>query len=168
MKRIFALLTLLVAGWSVACAAPALTNFTAPERVLMIDSSSMPVTAGKATLIVSPLQRTSGVYAGDFKIRVFPYFWKNKNGRLAIAVSDASLAEINQGKVTAITGTATTSGKTGKCRPVDVTVTPTDRDRGTLKVGFVVENQKMVFAPSYRVVEKEMAVVLAQTTEIHP
>ena len=158
MKRIIFLLALLAGICGNAFGALAPTNSAATNRILLIDSSSMPFTVGKATLIVDPLQRTNGVYAGNYKLKVFPYFWKNKNGRLAIAVSDASLAEINQGKVTAITGTATASGKNGKCRHVD---------DGTLKVWFVAEDKKMVFAPAYRLVEKGTSVELAQTTEIH-
>ena len=167
MKRIIFLLALLAGICGNAFGALAPTNSAATNRILLIDSSSMPFTVGKATLIVDPLQRTNGVYAGNYKLKVFPNFWKNKNGRLAIAVSDASLAEINQGKVTAITGTATASGKNGKCRHVDATVTPADRDHGTLKVWFVAEDKKMVFAPAYRLVEKGTSVELAQTTEIH-
>ena len=168
MKRIVFLLTLLVTGWSVACAASTSTNTVAADYILLIDPSSMPVTAGKATLIIGPLQRTNEVYTGDYKIKVFPYFWKNQNGRLAIVVSDASLAEINQGKVTAITGTATASGKNGKGRHIDATVTPTDRNGGMLKVWFLAEDQKMVFTPPYRVVEKGNPSELAQMTIIHP
>ena len=117
MKRIIFLLALLAGICGNAFGALAPTNSAATNRILLIDSSSMPFTVGKATLIVDPLQRTNGVYAGNYKLKVFPYFWKNKNGRLAIAVSDASLAEINQGKVTAITGTATASGKAGMWMP---------------------------------------------------
>ena len=167
MKRIIFLLALLAVGWGTAFGASALTNSAVAERILIINSSSMPLTVGKATLIVDPLQRTNGVYAGNYKLKVFPYFWKNKNGRIAIAVSDASLAEINQGKVTAIAGTATASGKNGKCRHVDATVTPADRNHGTLKVWFVAEDKKMVFTPAYRLVENGTSVELAQTTEIH-
>ena len=119
MKRISILLALLAAGWCDAHAAPASTNSAAAGRVLMIDSSSMPVAAGSATLIIGPLQRTNGVYSGDYKIKVFPYFLKNEKGRLAIVISDKALAEAGQGKVVTITGTATTSGKNGRTRPID-------------------------------------------------
>ena len=53
----------------------------------------MPIAGGKATLTIGPLQRTNGTYAGDYKLKVFPYFLKNDKGRLAIVVSDAALAE---------------------------------------------------------------------------
>src|SRR5580704_10193854 len=121
MKQTLVLLALLTAGWSAANAAPLSTNSTAASRILMIDPSSMPVGAGTATLTIGALRRANGVYSGDYKIKVFPYFLKSEKGRLAILVSDKSLAEVNAGKVAAITGTATTSGKGGKSRPIAAT-----------------------------------------------
>ena len=91
MKRIIVPLVLLATGWSAAHAAELSTNSAPANRILMIDSSSMPVAAGRATLIIGALQRTNGVYAGDYKLKVFPYFLKNEKGRLAIVVSDKSL-----------------------------------------------------------------------------
>ena len=134
MKRIAVLLALLAAGWGGTRAAPASTNFALSSRILMIDSSSMPIAAGKATLTIGALRRADGVYSGDYRIKVFPYFFKNEKGRLAIVVSDESLAEINQGKVVAITGTATTSGKGGQSRHIEATATPADINHGTLKL----------------------------------
>ena len=89
--------------------APAPVSPLGADRLLLIDPSSMPLAVGKATLIIGPLRRTNGVYAGDYKVKVFPYFLKSENGRLAITVSDDALAKVNQGKVTAITGLATTA-----------------------------------------------------------
>ncbi len=135
----------------------------------MIDPSSMPVAAGRATLIIGALQRVDGVYAGDYRIKVFPYFLKNEKGRLAIVVSDASLAGINQGKVEAIIGTATTSGKGGRSRHIDATATPADINRGTLKLWFTsAGNRKMIFEPAYHFAGTGTAAVLAQATEIKP
>ena len=98
MKRITVLLALLAAGWGDAHAAPALTNSAPANRILMIDPSSMRVDAGKATLTIGALQRVDGVYSGDYKIKVFPWFLKNEKGRLAIVVSDESLAGLNREK----------------------------------------------------------------------
>jgi len=79
-------------------AAPAGTNSGATSQTLLIDPSSMAVGAGNATLIIGVLQHGPGVYLGKYKIKVFPYFLKNETGRLAIVVSDESLAAANQGK----------------------------------------------------------------------
>src|SRR5688500_52475 len=109
IKRMTALLALLAPLWASTMAAPPSTN-----RVLMIDPSSMPVAAGKATLTIGALVRADGVYTGGYRINVSPYFYKNEKGKLNIVVSDESMAKISKGKVAAITGTATTSGKDGK------------------------------------------------------
>ncbi len=169
MKRITVLLVLLMAGWGDIQAAPVSTNAVPGDRILMIDPSSMPIAAGRATLIIGALQRTNGVYSGNYKIKVFPYFLKNEKGRLAIIVSDASLAGINQGKVEAIIGTATTSGKGGRSRHIDATATPADINRGKLKLWFTTAgNRKMVFAPAYHFAGNGTAAVLAQATQIKP
>jgi hypothetical protein len=149
-------------------AASASTHGHPAGPMLMIDPSSMPVGGGRATLIIGALQRMGGVYTGDYQIKVFPYVFENEKGRLAIVVSDESLTGINQGKVMAITGTATTSGKGGKSRHIDATATPIDINNGTLKLWFMAGNRKMIFEPAYHVAEKEAAAVLAQTTVIRP
>lgn len=133
--------------------------------MLMIDPSSMPVGGGKATLIIGELQRVDGVYTGDYKIKVFPYFLKNETGRLAIVVSDESLAVMNLGKVVAIIGTATTNGKDGKSRHIDAKATPVDSNGGMLKLWFMAGDRKMIFAPAYHFTGNGAAPVLAQTTE---
>jgi hypothetical protein len=134
----------------------------------MIDPSSMHIDASKATLIIGPLQRTNGTYSGDYKLKVFPWFFKNKNGTLAIVVSDASLAEASQGKVVAITGTATTSGKGGKCRPITAIATPVNKEHGTLKLWFTAGSRKMIFTPAYHFADDGTALVVAQAAEIKP
>jgi hypothetical protein len=144
-------------------AAPASTNLT-----LMIDPSSMPVDAGKATLTIGALQRVGGVYTGDYKVTVFPYFLKNEKGTLAIVVPDESLAKISQGKVVAITGTATTSGKSGSTRSIEATATPVDINHGNLKLWFMAGDRKMIFEPAYHFAGKNTTAVLAQAVVIPP
>jgi hypothetical protein len=142
-------------------AAPALTNSASSSRILIIDPSSMPVAGGKATLIIGPLHRADGIYSGDYRIKLFPYVFENEKGRLAIVVSDESLAGINQGRVTAIIGTATTSGKGGLSRHIDATTTPININSGTLKLWFMAGKRKMIFEPSYHFTPNGAAAVLA-------
>ena len=156
MKRIIFLPPLLGAILGVVWSAPASTPFVPANRILMIEPSSMPVAGGKATLIIGALQRTNGVYAGDYKLKVFPWFSKSEKGRLAIIVSDESLAEAGQGKVVTIIGTATTSGKDGKSRHIDATVMPTDSNDGRLKLWFIADDRKMTFEPAYHLVWNEI------------
>jgi len=128
----------------------------------------MPIAGGKATLIIGALQRTKGVYTGDYKIKVFPYFSKNEKGKLAIVVSDDSLTKLKRGKVATIIGTATTSGKGGRSRHIDATATPININRGTLKLWFMAGNRKMIFEPAYHFTGKRTVAVLAETTETKP
>lgn len=129
----------------------------------------MSVGGGKATLTIGRLGRTNGVFTGDYKIKVFPWFMKNEKGTLAIVVSDATLAEAGHGKVVAITGTATTSGKGGRTRHIDATVTPEDIDHGTIMLSFTTAtNRKMIFKPAYHFAGNGATVVLAQAAEHKP
>ena len=75
---------------------------------------------GESHLDIGPLKRVNGVYTGNYAVKLFPYFFKNEKGTLAIVVSDESLAMINLGKEAKVSGTATTSGKHGVSR----TLTP--------------------------------------------
>lgn len=168
MKRTTVLLALLAACWCDAQAAPASTNIAPGNRILMIDPSSMPVDAGNATLTIGALQRTNGVYSGNYKMKVFPWFLKNEKGALTFVVSDESLVEINRGKIMVISGTATASGKGGKIRHIEVTAAPADVNHGTLKLWFTAGNRKMIFEPAYHFAGNETAAVLARTTETKP
>jgi hypothetical protein len=167
MKLLLKVLVFLAIGCGGIRATPVPTNPAPINRVLMIDSSSMPIASGKVTLTIGALQRAGGVYSGDYKINVSPYFFKNEKGRLAIVVSDESLAKINQGKVAAIIGTATTSGKRGSSRHIDATATPVNINHGTLKLWFIAGNRKMIFEPGYHFAESVTSTVLAQTSEIN-
>jgi hypothetical protein len=128
--------------------APAVTN-----RVFMIEPSSMPVGGGTATLKIGALQRVNGIYVGDYTVTVFPYFFKNDHGKLAIMVSDESLTEINLGKTVAVVGTAT-SYKDGICRHIDAIARPFNIHGGTIKLWFMVEDRKMIFEPLYHLAQK--------------
>ena len=141
-------LLVLTASWHTTQAAPTATNSVADGRVLILENSTMPLPTAKATLIVGPLTRTNGVYAGDFRVKVFPYFFKSDWGRLAITVPDAALAAADRGKAVAVTGTST-STKNGTVRHIEITATPTDRERGTISLWFMVGAQKMIFTPAY-------------------
>jgi hypothetical protein len=155
----------LLALLAVACchvhAAPVLTNSASANRILVIDPSSMPITAGKVTLTIGALQRSNGVYLGDYRITVSPYFFKNEKGKLAIVVSDESLAKLSHGKVAAIIGTATTSGKGGDSRHIDATATPADPNRGKLRLWFKGGNREMIFEPAYHLADNGTPVAAA-------
>jgi hypothetical protein len=149
-----ALLALIAPLWAGATAAPRLDGTSLTNRVLIIDRSATAVSGGKATLIIGPLERAGDIYAGDYQMKVSPYFFKGEKGRLAIVISGESLARVAKGMVTEITGTATTSGKAGQTRRIDATATPADKNHGALKLWFIAGERKMVFDTSYRFVSE--------------
>jgi hypothetical protein len=161
-------LALLAVSWGDSQAAPGRADGASTNRILIVDPSTMPIALGKATLTIGALKRVDGVYLGEYKIRLSPYFFKKEKGRLAIVVSDGTLARLNLGKVTAITGTATTSGKGGASRHIDVMATPADVNRGRLKLWFAAGERKMVFEPAYHFAEKGTAALPAQGNETKP
>jgi hypothetical protein len=124
------------------------------NRVLLIERSSTEVSGGKATLSIGPLKRTGNIYAGDYKVKVAPWFFKGEKGTLAMVVSDESLALAADGNPVEITGTATTNNRKREVRRIDVIATPSDKDRGALKVWFVAAERKMVFNTSYHFLDR--------------
>jgi hypothetical protein len=159
IKRITSLLALLAPLWTSAIAAPPATNAAPAGRVLIIDRSSTAVSGGKATLSIGPLKRAADIYAGDYQMKVSPYFFKGEKGRLAIVVSGESLARVTKGMKAEITGTATTNGKEGETRRIDATATPSDNNRGALKLWFIAGDRKIVFNTSYHFAENEPAAI---------
>ena len=162
------LLALLAVGWANAHGASVPANSAVTNRVLVIEPSFMPIAGGKADLTIGTLRRTNGVYSGDYKMKVSPYFFKSEKGRLAIIVSDESLARINRGMAAAIIGTATTGGKGGSSRHVDATATPADINHGRLKLWFMAGDRKMIFEPAYHFAEIATAAVSAKTIGTGP
>ncbi len=166
-ESIALLLALLAVGWSPALGASVSATSAPANRVLLVDPSSMRVFAGKATLTIGPLQRTNGVYTGEYKYTVFPWVLNNEKGTLAIFVSDKSLAEVNQGKVVTVTGTATANGHRPPGRPIVAIARPMDKDHGTFKLTFKAGRWKMIFTPAYHFADTT-ALPAAQPTGIKP
>ena len=148
------LLLLLVSAARAAEALPTDTN--AASRVLILDNSVMPLSTAKATLIVGPLTFTNGLYVGDFKVKVFPYFFKSDWGRLVINAPAAAQAALEAGKVVSVTGTST-SLKKGTVRHIEITATPIDHNHGNVSLWFMVGTTKMIFTPTYHFAGKTAA-----------
>lgn len=160
MFKSFLFLLLLASSWCAAQAAPPATSFASP--VLILENSTMPLPTAKATLSIGPLTRTNGVYTGDFKVKVFPYFFKSDRGRLAINIPDEVLAAVNQGQTVSFSGTST-STKNGIVRRIEITATPMDHDHGTVTLWFMAGDQKMIFTPAYHFRDEAVATAKALT-----
>ena len=125
------------------------------NRVLAIERCSTIVSGARATLIIGPLERTDGIYTGTYQMKVSPYFFKGEKGKLAISVSDESMAKVAKGMPVQISGTATTNGRNGKTRKCYATATPSGPNRGTLKLWFIADENKLVFETYYQLSSAE-------------
>lgn len=143
---LFLLLLLSMTRWGAAQTVPTATNSV--SRTLILENSTMSLPTAKATLIIGPLICSNHVYVGEFKVKVFPYFFKNQRGLLAINVPEEAQAAFNQGKPVTVSGTAT-STKDGHVRQVQIMATPKDSDHGAVNLWFNAANQKMIFNPAY-------------------
>lgn len=124
-----------------------------PERIeakLIIAPSSSKLAGGVAKLVVGPLSREALEYVGDYRIKVFPYFFKSESGRLFIKVSEEALRRMVRGDVTGFSGRAETDGTGGK-RKIVAQATPSANGCGALIFTVATENGPLVFNTSYRI-----------------
>jgi hypothetical protein len=117
-------------------------------RKLVIDPSSTAVPLGKARLIVSPLLRRDGNYAGEYQLKVKPYFFKNETGTLVLEASDDAVRKLQGGGAIDFTGKALTH-EDGTSHVVLGKATPSSGDRGSVTFFIVTKNGKFIFNTSY-------------------
>lgn len=117
-----------------------------------VETSSTSIYIGKVTLIPAPLTRKDGVFSGDYKAKVFPYWFMGEQGTFRMKVSDEELARVAKGEAVDFTGDAQNSGS--EPRKVTGRATPTDATHGKLKVRiFVTEKIQLVFNTTYTLAE---------------
>ncbi len=119
---------------------------------LLVAPSRGKLAGGTASLVVGVLSRSESAYVGEYRIKVFPYFFKNESGKLLIKVSDTSLRQMIDGDATSLMGRAITDG-TGETRKITAEVLPSASDHGHGSLTFTVatENGPLVFNTSYRI-----------------
>jgi hypothetical protein len=144
--------TICLALWA---AAPLLGDLAKNANTcrLIIDRSFTRVSGAKATLTIDPLVRTGECFAGDYQMKVTPFFFKSETGKLEIFVSNDALAKATNGTPVEITGTALTHGEDVK-RKVNARATPRGKDHGELRVWFKVDERDMVFQTTYRLLDR--------------
>lgn len=149
-RRVAFVLLLLMAGERVVQA----SHFGVPDKritsSLIIAPSSSKLAGGSAKLVVGLLTRAGSTYIGDYRIKVFPYFFKNESGRLSINISEMMLRRMVGGHTTDFTGRAVTNG-TGETRRVNARAMPTAKNKGALTFTVATENGPLVFHTSYRI-----------------
>ena len=117
---------------------------------IAIQPASASLAGGKAHLTTAGLQRAGGRYAGNYQLKVEPYFFKSESGTLSVVVPDELLRKLVGGQAVSFAGKAVTSGS-GKTRAVRVKASPAaaDASRGSLTISIPTENGELVFATQY-------------------
>jgi hypothetical protein len=108
------------------------------------------VYVGTVSLTIPALVRNaSGDYEAAYAARVFPYFFYNEQGRIAIRVSDESLGRLARGESIEFSGRAVNSS--GEIRQVEGKATPAEATRGRIKVRVRVSPRvELIFNTTYQ------------------
>jgi len=116
---------------------------------ITVETSSTSIYIGKVTLLVAPLARQNGVYTGDYRAKVFPYFFMNEHGTFRLEVSDEDLARVAKGETVEFKGHAENNGR--EERKITGRATPDDAVHGKIKVRiFVTDKIQLIFNTTYR------------------
>jgi len=142
--------------FAVAIALLNLTAVAAPDLILSnagkltIGPSSASLAGGKARLTTTEFRRKAGKYAGEYQLKVTPYFFKNENGTLSIIASDEAVRKLASGTAVTFGGKAVTAGS-GKTRNIKAKATPagTNAVKGSITISIPTENGELVFESDY-------------------
>ncbi len=143
-RRLLSLLCLAVFLGSIVFAQTATTY-----NKVTVETSSTSIYIGKVTLIVGTLARKDGYISGDYKAKVFPYWFMGEHGTFRLKASDEDFARIAKGEVVEFSGDAQSSDK--EVRKITGRATPADATTGKFKVRiFVTEKIQLIFNSTYK------------------
>lgn len=151
LRRPFAvsLCTLALALASIGCGAEA--PLAAFDHVV-IEPTKTSIYIGTVSMTMPTFVRKNGIYESGYVAKVFPYFFYNEKGTLAIAMSDESLRKLERGEPVEFSGRAVNTG--GEERRVEGKATPdvgAGGLKGKIKVRvFVSKRIELIFNTSYR------------------
>ena len=154
LKRLSSLIgSILALGLAAAAAEiPLSDSADRISSILVIAPSSSKLAGGTAKLAAGPLNRDGSLYVGDYRIKVFPYFFKNESGRLFIKVSEVALQRMTHGLTAKFVGHARTN-VSGLTRGVTAKAMPSANDHGALTFTVATDHGPLVFNTSYRIAQ---------------
>jgi hypothetical protein len=117
-----------------------------------IEPTKTSIYIGTVSMTMPPFVRKNGTYASSYTAKVFPYFFSNEKGTLAITLSDESLRKLERGEAVEFSGLAVNT--VGEERRITGKATPEEGAhalRGKIKVRvFVSKRIELIFNTSYR------------------
>lgn len=114
-----------------------------------IAPSKTSIYVGTVTMTMPAFERRAGRFESSYTAIVFPYFFYNERGSLAIDFSSEQLARLARGERVEFSGTA--RNDVGEDRRIEGHATPTAADTGNIKVRvFVSKKIELIFNTTYR------------------
>ena len=121
-----------------------------------VEPADTSIYVGSVNLAMQPLTRSAGVYRTDYVVKVFPFFFYDERGSMAIEVSDGQLQQLERGETVSFSGHASNSN--GKERRIEGRATPeaAGANHGKIKVRvWVSKHIELVFNSVYRFTGKD-------------
>jgi hypothetical protein len=147
MARLLPLLVLCALPFA-AAATGAETPPTPYERVA-IEPTKTSIYIGTVSMTMPTFLRRDGRYESTYIAKVFPFFFSNEHGTLAITLPDENLRKLERGEPVEFSGRAVNS--TGEERRIEGKATPADALSGKIKVRvFVSKRIELIFNTTYR------------------
>jgi hypothetical protein len=116
--------------------------------VVMIQPVKTSIYVGNVTLTASEFRRDGDKYLGTYSAKVWPWFFWNETGRIAITLPAAELQKLARGERIEFTGEA--FNHKNKPRRVTGRAERTDDVSGKIKVRIAVDDTALVFNSTYR------------------
>jgi hypothetical protein len=120
-----------------------------PHAAVEIAPAKTSIYIGSVTMTMPTFQRTGACYESSYVARVFPYFFYNERGTLAIDFTDEQLTRLDRGERVDFQGQA--RSESGEPRRIEGHATQTDATSGQIKVRvFVTAKIELIFNTTYR------------------
>ena len=121
-----------------------LTAAQDPHAAVEIAPAKTSIYIGSVTMTMPTFQRIGARYESSYVARVFPYFFYNERGTLAIDFTAEQLTRLDRGERVDFQGRA--RSESGEPRRIEGHATPTDATSGKIKVRvFVTEKIDLIF-----------------------
>ena len=114
-----------------------------------IEPAKTSIYVGSVSMTMPTFRRSAARYESSYVAKVFPYFFYNERGTLAIDFSDDQLARLARGERVEFHGQA--RSESGEDRRIEGHAAPADRQSGKIKVRvFVSKKIELIFNTAYR------------------
>lgn len=118
-------------------------------ETVRVDTVKTSIYVGNVTLTTTPLRAEGDRYVGDYRAKVFPYFFSNEHGHLWIAFNEEDFARLARGERVNFTGRAENTDK--EERRIEGFATPVDAKHGKIKVRVYVSKKiELIFNSTYQ------------------